>query len=76
MQHLFRDCELSKLLWWASLLAIKIDVNPDIPWTKWIYDWILMLDYSQATYHRGVEIFATIVWSIWTFRNQVIHKAL
>ncbi|KAJ8430749.1 hypothetical protein Cgig2_009640 [Carnegiea gigantea] len=31
---------------------------------------------SFAADHRGVEIFATIVWSIWTFRNEVIHKSL
>ena len=35
-----------------------------------------MIHYSQAANQRGVEIFATIIWSIWTFRNQVIHKAL
>jgi len=35
-----------------------------------------MLHYSQDTNHSGVERFATIVWSIWMFRNQVIHKAL
>ena len=75
-QHLFRDCELSKLLWWASSLAIKVDMNPSIPWTQWICDWILMLHNSQAANHVGVEIFVTIVWSIWTFRNQVIHKVV
>lgn len=28
--HLFRDCEVTKLMWWASLLGIVIEANPSV----------------------------------------------
>jgi len=34
IQHFFRDCWLSKLLWWISPLAISIDANPQVPRTQ------------------------------------------
>jgi len=43
MHDLFRNCWFSKLLGWASPLAIIIDANPMVPWAQWICDWVLLL---------------------------------
>ncbi|KAJ8432681.1 hypothetical protein Cgig2_034007 [Carnegiea gigantea] len=65
-----------KQLWWVLPLAMKVGMNPNIPWTQWVCDWILMLHCSHGATHRGVEIFVTVVWSIWFFQNQVLHQAV
>ncbi|XP_074298511.1 uncharacterized protein LOC141629398 [Silene latifolia] len=73
IEHIFRDCEVSRKIWMCSKLGIGTAVCPPIGLAKWIINWIRYLDKMVDAESRLVRFLATL-WCLWCTRNRVIFK--
>jgi ribonuclease HI len=65
-QHLFMQCNLVKLAFFASALGCHPPLNTDL--NCWILEWLTCSDIL------GAQLFCTILWKFWFHRNQVVFK--
>ncbi|XP_074314329.1 uncharacterized protein LOC141649541 [Silene latifolia] len=65
LEHLFRDCPVSRRLWASSDIGIRASNGSHLPVGKWIMDWIYYLDKQECSAERVVRFLATI-WCLWS----------
>ncbi|XP_074318820.1 uncharacterized protein LOC141655648 [Silene latifolia] len=74
MEHLFRDCPVSRRLRASSDIGISASNGSHLPVGKWIIDRIYYLDKQECSAERVVRFLATI-WCLWSIRNRVLFQA-
>jgi len=67
-QHLFMDCNIAKLTWFSSSLGLHVPQNSSL--NNWLLCWLKRKD------TLGTQLFCSILWKLWFFRNQVVFKQL
>ncbi|XP_074295333.1 uncharacterized protein LOC141623161 [Silene latifolia] len=75
VEHLFRDCSLTRRLWAGSTLGIRVDSATGISISDWIYDWLSYLSNSGGS-EDNLITFVAVLWGLWTLRNNVIFQKL
>ncbi|XP_074282973.1 uncharacterized protein LOC141607514 [Silene latifolia] len=75
MEHLFRDCHVSRRLWASSELGICTDHASFLHIDTWIIDWILYLENVECREEQQIRFLATI-WCIWSTRNQKLFQGV
>ncbi|XP_074271173.1 uncharacterized protein LOC141595100 [Silene latifolia] len=73
LEHLFRDCSLTRRLWACSVLGIRVESAEGISISEWIYDWIRYLLTSEGGEEKMIT-FVAILWGLWSLRNSVIFQ--
>lgn len=68
VEHLFMNCNLSKLALFASPLGSHAPFNMDIH--CWLLDWL------SCRNKEGSQLFCTILWKLWYARNQAVFKGI
>ena len=66
VEHLFMNCNLSKLDLFASPLGSHAPFNMDLH--SWLLDWLSCADKD------GSQLFCTILWKLWYARNQAVFN--
>ncbi|XP_048503164.1 uncharacterized protein LOC125498892 [Beta vulgaris subsp. vulgaris] len=75
-QHLFRDCEISKRIWKASM-GIVTDQSAQISIQDWIRNFLNLLRKKKknADADQNAEAqFISTLWGIWVHRNEIIFQ--
>ncbi|XP_074290392.1 uncharacterized protein LOC141617117 [Silene latifolia] len=75
MEHLFRDCPVSRRLWAGSELGLRTDHDSFLRIDTWIIDWLAYLEKDKDKQEQQLRFLATI-WCIWSIRNQIIFKGI
>lgn len=65
-EHLFMNCNMSKLVLFASPLGSHSPIN--VALNCWILEWLSCAD------KEGTQLFCTILWKIWFARNQIVFN--
>ncbi|XP_074287915.1 uncharacterized protein LOC141613077 [Silene latifolia] len=73
MEHLFRDCEISKWLWACTELGIRASQTHRMDIRKWVMQWINYLEKLEEGTSRIIRFMATL-WCIWCVRNRIVFK--
>ncbi|XP_021866146.1 uncharacterized protein [Spinacia oleracea] len=73
-QHIFRFCNLAKLVWSCSPLQICSNDNEDISLKKWIQSYILLFRSKDGSDCFRIDCFVAVLWSLWTTRNNRIFR--
>ncbi|XP_074271618.1 uncharacterized protein LOC141595551 [Silene latifolia] len=73
MEHLFRDCEISKRLWACTELGIRASQTHRMHIRKWVMQWIIYLEKLEEGTSRIIRFMATL-WCIWCVRNRIVFK--
>ena len=68
VQHLFMECNFSKLNWFSSSLGIHVPSNCDL--NNWLLGWLEKEDML------GSQLFCTTMWKMWSYRNQVVFNQI
>ncbi|XP_074306530.1 uncharacterized protein LOC141641780 [Silene latifolia] len=75
MEHLFRDCPVSRRLWATSDIGIRAENGSHLPVGRWIMDWIYYLDKQERSAER-VVMFLAMIWCLWSVRNRVLFQEI
>ncbi|XP_074297662.1 uncharacterized protein LOC141628414 [Silene latifolia] len=73
MEHLFRDCPVSRHLWASSELGIRVENGIHLSIQKWIIEWIYFLGNLVDAKSRLIR-FLAMVSCIWSVRNRVLFQ--
>ncbi|XP_074306550.1 uncharacterized protein LOC141641802 [Silene latifolia] len=73
MEHLFRDCPVSRRLWASSELGIRTDHDSFLRIDAWIIDWLSFMDKGDNREEHQVRFLATM-WCIWSIRNKLLFN--
>ncbi|GLT67469.1 hypothetical protein SLA2020_397770 [Shorea laevis] len=72
INHIFRECFFSKILW-AILTPYPINtLFHNLDFKGWLYAHATLSDTSNHL--KWNTIFSFIIWSLWYFRNQLVHE--
>ncbi|XP_074283027.1 uncharacterized protein LOC141607574 [Silene latifolia] len=74
LAHLFRDCCITKRLWFASHLGIRVDSSSNIPFTAWMNNFLSYFSLSGNHEPYQVLHFSLLLFAIWKHRNNVIFR--
>jgi len=66
VEHLFMNCNLSKLAMFASPLGSHAPFNMGLH--SWLLDWLSCADKDDS------QLFCTILWKLWYARNQAVFN--
>ena len=73
-QHLFRDCEISKRIWRASM-GIVADQSAQLSIQDWIRNFLNLLREKKKDDEQNVEAeFISTLWGKWVHRNEIIFN--
>ncbi|XP_074266102.1 uncharacterized protein LOC141588568 [Silene latifolia] len=75
MEHLFRDCPVSRRLCASSELGIRVENGIHLSIQKWIIEWIYFLGNLDDAKSRLIR-FLAMVSCIWSTRNRVLFQGL
>ncbi|XP_074265807.1 uncharacterized protein LOC141588255 [Silene latifolia] len=75
MEHLFRDCPVSRRLWAGSELGIRTNQTSFLQIDSWIIDWMVYLEKSEGREEQQIRFLATL-WCIWSTRNQILFQGV
>ncbi|XP_074265046.1 uncharacterized protein LOC141587462 [Silene latifolia] len=75
MEHLFRDCPVSRRLWASSELGIRVENGIHLSIQKWIIEWFYFLGNLDDAKSRLIR-FLAMVSCIWSIRNRVLFQGL
>ncbi|XP_074288232.1 uncharacterized protein LOC141613398 [Silene latifolia] len=75
MEHLFRDCPVSRRLWACSELGIRTNQASFLQLDTWIIDWLTYLERSECREEQQIRFLATL-WCIWSTRNQILFQGV
>ncbi|XP_074293273.1 uncharacterized protein LOC141620032 [Silene latifolia] len=75
MEHLFRDCPVSRRLWACSELGIRTNQTSFLQIDSWIIDWMVYLEKSEGREEQQIRFLATL-WCIWSTRNQILFQGV
>ncbi|XP_074305554.1 uncharacterized protein LOC141640771 [Silene latifolia] len=75
LEHLFRDCSLTRRLWAGSTLGIRVESAAGISISDWIYDWLSYLSNTGGS-EDNLITFVAVLWGLWALRNNVIFQKL
>ncbi|XP_074309741.1 uncharacterized protein LOC141644167 [Silene latifolia] len=75
MEHLFRDCPVSRRLWACSELGIRTNQALFLQIDTWIIDWMVYLEKSEGREEHQIRFLATL-WCIWSTRNQILFQGV
>jgi hypothetical protein len=64
--HLFMECNFAKLVWFSSSLGIHVPLHSSL--TSWLLNWLEKKD------KLGSQLFCTILWKMWFYRNQMVFR--
>ncbi|XP_074283776.1 uncharacterized protein LOC141608313 [Silene latifolia] len=76
MGHLFRDCEVTKRVWFASHLGLRTDSASNVPFHRWFQNFLRYLTRTDAEATGGKMHFILLFFAIWNHRNNVLFRAL
>ncbi|XP_074300282.1 uncharacterized protein LOC141631521 [Silene latifolia] len=75
LSHLFRDCDIVKRLWLASILGIRIEpASNNIPFLTWVQKCFIYLFKSDIQGIWQAMRFSLTLFAIWKHRNNVIFR--
>ncbi|XP_074301558.1 uncharacterized protein LOC141632958 [Silene latifolia] len=63
MEHLFRDCPVSRRLWAGSELGLRTDHDSFLRIDTWIIDWLAYLEKDKDKEEQQLRFLATICWA-------------
>ncbi|XP_074266442.1 uncharacterized protein LOC141589715 [Silene latifolia] len=75
IEHLFRDCPVSRTLWACSEIGTRTDMGSHLSVEKWIIDWVSYLGNLEGAEERLVRFFAMIS-CLWSIRNRVLFQGM
>ncbi|XP_074283832.1 uncharacterized protein LOC141608369 [Silene latifolia] len=75
MEHLFRDCPVSRRLWASSELGIRVENGVHLSIQKWMVQWIYFLGNLDEAKSRIIR-FLAMVSCIWSIRNRVLFQGV
>ncbi|XP_074297769.1 uncharacterized protein LOC141628541 [Silene latifolia] len=75
IEHLFRDCLVSRRLWACSELGIHAELGSHLCITKWLIEWISYLGNLEGGDARVVR-FLAMLWCLWSIRNKILFQGL
>ncbi|XP_056695782.1 uncharacterized protein [Spinacia oleracea] len=73
-QHLFRFCNLAKLVWMYSPLQICSNDVETVSLKKWIQSYILLFNSKDGGSEAKLDAFISILWSLWVTRNERVFR--
>ncbi|XP_074284006.1 uncharacterized protein LOC141608564 [Silene latifolia] len=73
MEHLFRDCEISKRFWACNELGIRVTHDSTIDIRKWIIHWVNYMGKLEEANVLLLRFMATL-WCLWGARNKILFK--
>ncbi|XP_074293766.1 uncharacterized protein LOC141620693 [Silene latifolia] len=71
MEHLFRDCPVSRRLWASSECGIRTSMDSFMRIDHWIIGWISFLKKLEDAEMRLIR-FLAMLWCLWSIRNRVL----
>ncbi|GLT52770.1 hypothetical protein SLA2020_260900 [Shorea laevis] len=74
LDHLFRECAFSNLLWTAITPYHLNDIAQGLCFTEWLEK--NCCNHSDDEGIKWSTIYATAIWALWFFRNQRVHKGI
>ncbi|KAF7823905.1 ribonuclease H [Senna tora] len=74
-EHIFKDCQFAKRVWFASRLNLRSDDINALSMSDWITQNISNLSKTSSPQHKEiVMLLLSICWSLYTQRNQLIFQ--
>ncbi|XP_056695450.1 uncharacterized protein [Spinacia oleracea] len=71
LEHLFRDCNMSKHIWAAGRLGLRTDLQSNVPLGDWVWNWFKMLRERKEEDSHRFNYFTATLWAIWCARNEI-----
>ena len=72
--HLFLLCPLTRACWHGSNLAVHSSDFTSITVQQWLTSLLLRHKKKEAHSTEYLQAVFTYLWSIWTYRNRVVHE--
>ena len=72
--HLFLLCPLTRACWHGSSLAVHSSDFINIIVQRWLTSLLLRHKKKEAHTMEYLQAVFTYLWSIWTYRNRVVHE--
>ncbi|GKU94254.1 hypothetical protein SLEP1_g7776 [Rubroshorea leprosula] len=72
INHIFRDCFFAKLLWYLLTPNTINTRYQNLDFDGWLYAHSTHSNLSD--YRKWSTSFSYIIWSLWYFRNQLVHE--
>ncbi|XP_056685380.1 uncharacterized protein [Spinacia oleracea] len=73
-QHLFRFCNLAKLVWMCCPLQICSNDDETVSLKKWIQSYILLFNSKDGGSEAKSDAFLATLWSLWVARNERVFR--
>ncbi|KAL2934353.1 hypothetical protein RDABS01_017472 [Bienertia sinuspersici] len=74
VSHLLIHCDVSKRVWKASSLGIKVEANMQIEAGTWFKNLFCYLFKSQDEENQNWATLIATLWAIWLHRNEIIFN--
>ncbi|KNA05744.1 hypothetical protein SOVF_187600 [Spinacia oleracea] len=71
LEHLFRDCNMSKHIWAAGRLGLRTYLQSNVPLGDWVWNWFKMLRERKEEDSHRFNYFTATLWAIWCARNEI-----